>query len=107
MTLCEAAPIEGTRFEYVYDLGDDWTHDVMVEEIGPPHPAARSPRCLAGERAWPPEDCGGLTEYENFLEAIRDPRHLDHRALLAWAGGRFDLEAFGLAAANRKLRRVK
>ena len=32
MTLREAAPIEGTRFGYLYDLGDGWTHDVVVEQ---------------------------------------------------------------------------
>jgi hypothetical protein len=105
MTLREAAPIEGARFEDLYDLGDSWTHDVVVEQISPP--AAPSPRCLAGERACPPEDCGGVPGYEDFLEAIRNPRHPEHKHLLVWAGGRFDPEAFDLATANRKLRRVR
>lgn len=107
LTLREAAPIEGTGFEYVYDLGDNWTHEVVVEKIDPPDPAFVSPECLAGERACPPEDCGGPGGYENFLEAIRDRHHLEHEDLLAWAGGRFDPEAFDLAAVNRRLRRLK
>jgi hypothetical protein len=60
LKLREAAPIEGARFEYVYDLGDSWTHEVSVEGIEPPDPEFHSPECLAGERACPPEDCGGL-----------------------------------------------
>jgi Plasmid pRiA4b ORF-3-like protein len=104
LTLREAAPVEGARFEYVYDLGDSWTHEVIVEEIEPPDPEFRSPECLAGERACPPEDCGGPPGYEEFLEAIRDPRHPEHKDHLDWIGGRFDAEAFDLAAVNRRLK---
>ncbi len=107
LTLREAASIEGARFEYLYDLGDSWTHEVIVEGIEPPDPEFRSPECVAGERACPPEDCGGPPGYENFLEAIRNPRHPEHKDHLAWIGGRFDPEAFDLAAVNRRLRLVK
>jgi len=107
LTLREAAPVEGARFGYVYDLGDGWTHEVVVEKIEPPDPELRSPECLAGERACPPEDCGGAGGYEEFLEAIRDPRHPEHEDQLAWMGGRFDPEAFDLAAVNRKLRALR
>jgi len=106
-TLREAALIKGARFEYVYDLGDSWTHEVVVEQIEPPDPEFRFPECLAGERACPPEDCGGPPGYEEFLEAIRDPRHPQHKDRLAWIGGRFDPEVFDLAAVNRRLRRLK
>ena len=107
LTLREAAPIEGARFEYLYDLGDDWLHEVIVERIDPPDTPLRSPECLAGERACPPEDCGGPPGYEEFLKAIRNPRHPDHKDQLAWVGGRFDPEAFHLAAVNRRLRLVR
>lgn len=36
-----------------------------------------------------------------------DRRHPEHEDLLAWVGGRFDPEAFDLAAVNRRLRRLK
>jgi hypothetical protein len=107
LTLREAAPIEGRRFEYRYDLGDGWTHEVVVEKITPPDARLRSAECLDGERACPPEDCGGPAGYERFVEAIRNPRHPEHEELLAWAGGRFDPEAFDLSAVNRKLARMK
>jgi hypothetical protein len=105
LTLREAAPIEGARFEYLYDLGDNWTHEVVVEKIDPPDPEFRSPECLAGERACPPEDCGGPPGYEEFLEAIGDLRHPEHKDRLDWIGGRFAPEAFDMVAVNRKLRR--
>jgi len=107
LTLREAAPIEGRRFEYRYDLGDGWTHEVAVEKIAPPDASLRSPKCLDGGRACPPEDCGGPAGYKRFVEAIRNPRHPEHEELLAWAGGRFDPEAFDLSAVNRKLARMK
>lgn len=106
LTLRQAAPIEGVRLEYVYDLGDSWNHEVVVERIGPPDPRSPSAECMAGERACPPEDCGGAGGYEHLLDAIRDPRHPEHEDRLAWAGGRFDPEAFDLAAVNRRLRRL-
>jgi Plasmid pRiA4b ORF-3-like protein len=43
LTLREAGPIPGARFEYVYDLGDGWRHHVMVEKIDLPDPALRHP----------------------------------------------------------------
>ena len=107
LTLRQAGPIEGVRFEYVYDLGDNWTHEVVVERIDPPDSGSPSAECMAGERACPPEDCGGAGGYERFLDAIRDPRHPEHEDLMAWVGGRFDPEALDLAAVNRRLRRLR
>lgn len=46
-------------FIYLYDFGDGWEHRVKVEKILPPDPALRSPVCLAGANACPPEDVGG------------------------------------------------
>lgn len=56
------------------------------------------PRCVAGERRCPPEDCGGIHGYAEFLQIIADPRHEDHKSTLLWAGGHFDPEAFAPAA---------
>src|SRR5712671_3053157 len=44
----------------------------------------RYPRCIAGKRACPPEDCGGPWDYAEFLEAIRDPKHERHEELPEW-----------------------
>ncbi|MEW6227538.1 MAG: hypothetical protein AB1700_05495 [Bacillota bacterium] len=30
------------RFRYIYDFGDDWVHDVLVEKILAPEPGAES-----------------------------------------------------------------
>jgi hypothetical protein len=101
--LAEVVTAEGLRFNLLYDFGDGWNHEIIVERILPRESGKRYPCCVAGERACPPEDCGGVWGYEEFLGAIRDPKHEEHNAMLEWVGGSFDPEAFDLAALNRRL----
>jgi hypothetical protein len=61
--LSEVLPAEKAKLRYEYDFGDSWDHELVLEKILPPDPAAELPRCLAGKRACPPEDCGGLWGY--------------------------------------------
>jgi len=98
---------EGSQFAYNYDFGDYWQHVLVVEEIVPPQGGVQYPVCLAGARACPPEDVGGIPGYENFLEALRDPNHPEHEELVEWIGGEFDPEAFDIDAINLKLRGLK
>lgn len=98
---------EKTRFLYEYDFGDSWEHELLVERILPPEAGAAYPRCLAGKRNCPPEDCGGVWGYADFLEAIQDPEHPEHRDMLEWVGGSFDPEAFDLDEINRRLSRLR
>ena len=107
ITLQEAAPAESVSFRYVYDLGDNWAHGIVVELIETPNKPFRYPDCLAGTRRCPPEDCGGPAGYAELLEIIGDPNHPEHGERLQWAGRRFDPEEFDLAALNRKLRLLK
>jgi hypothetical protein len=93
------------RFEYEYDFGDGWRHEVLFEGCLRAERGKRYPVCLEGARACPPEDVGGVWGYQEFLEAITDPDHEDHDGLLGWAGGSFDPEAFDPAAATREMRR--
>jgi hypothetical protein len=102
--LREVAPRVGSRLAYWYDWGDDWWHDLVVVAILPPDPTARYPRCVAGERATPPEDVGGIHGYAEFRRALRSPRHAEHETYLTWVGGTFDPEAFSVARANARLR---
>ena len=48
---------------------------------------------LAGERACPPEDVGGIWGHEEFLDAIRDPDHPEHEDYTEWIGGEAELVA--------------
>ena len=106
--LSEVAPRKGDWFLYMYDFGDGWEHKILVERILPPVPKqSKTAVCLAGARACPPEDCGGIYGYMEFLEAIRDPSHESHEELLDWIGGDFDPEAFDVNLVNECLKGVK
>lgn len=84
----------GSEVEYEYDFGDSWCHLVTLEKILPREPKVRYPRCADGERACPPEDCGGVPGYAGLLEVIMDPKHEEHESMLTWIGGRFQAERF-------------
>ncbi len=91
---------EGSCFTYLYDFGDSWLHDVVVEERLPVPTAQTLPRCTAGARACPPEDCGGAPGYFELLEALHDVKHSEHESYREWVGGAFDPESFDLERAN-------
>jgi hypothetical protein len=94
---------EKFKFNYIYDFGDDWDHSILVEKILPFFSEVRYPICLAGKRACPPEDCGGTWGYIEFLEAIQDSSHPEHKNLLEWVGGDFDPEDCNLDEINQRL----
>ena len=98
--LARVAPGAGASLTYLYDFGDGWEHDVIVEKILPPEPRVRYPLCLAGEGACPPEDVGGAWGYDEFLAAIRDPSNEQHDEMLEWIGGAFDPGKFDVRATN-------
>jgi hypothetical protein len=107
MTLARLKLAENSQFVYEYDFGDGWLHDIRIEQVMSPEKGIRYPRCLDGERAAPPEDCGGMWGYAELLEAISDPTHPEHESLLEWLGEPFDPEAFDPAAVNRNLRSLR
>jgi hypothetical protein len=63
------------------------------------------PRCIAGERAGPPEDCGGVEAYHDMLACIREPTTELGREWLEWLGPQHDVERCDLAAINKALRK--
>lgn len=101
--LNKVANREKMKFHYEYDFGDSWEHTILVEEILPAQKGVQYPRCVAGKRACPPEDVGGVAGYEEFLAAIADPRHEEHEEYLTWIGGAFDPEEFDLDEINTTL----
>lgn len=107
VSLSQVSQVEGSKFIYVYDLADDWQHVVKVERILPPEPGIQYPICLAGQRACPPEECGGIWEYSNLLEIFKNPRHPEHRDMIEQFGGDFDPEAFDIARINRALQPIR
>ena len=95
------------RFRYDYDFGDDWKHIIDIEKTLPAEEGVRYPRCVKGERACPPEDCGGPYGYPYFLDKIQDPEHDEHEETLEWVGGEFDPEELDLDEVNEELRHLR
>jgi hypothetical protein len=91
------------KFLFTYDFGDNWEHLIEVEKKMEPEPGVRYPRCVAGKRACPPEDCGGVWGYAELLKALGDPNHARHEELLEWCGGNFDPERFDMEEINNRL----
>lgn len=49
---------------------------------------------------------GGTVGYENFLEAIRNPKYPEHDSMLEWIGGEFDREEFNPGDINCDLKNI-
>lgn len=86
---------------YEYDFGDSWKHEVLFEGIHPAATETKYPTCIAGERACPPEDAGGVSGYERLLKILADPKHKEHDEMKEWLrdwkdvpGGIFKSEEF-------------
>lgn len=96
----------GSSFRYTYDFGDDWGHDILVEQIAAPESGVAYPRCVGGRRACPPEDCGGPWGYADLLEILADPDHEEYQERLEWTGGQLDPAAFDQNEVNYLLGRL-
>lgn len=90
------------RFDYVYDFGDDWEHTIAIESVVDADPALKYPRFVAGARRAPPEDVGGPPGFFDFLEAMVNPKHSEHRHLVEWYGKPYDPDDLDLL--NLRLR---
>ncbi|KAI1712200.1 plasmid pRiA4b ORF-3-like protein domain-containing protein [Ditylenchus destructor] len=74
---------EGAKFRYEYDMGDGWEHDVVLEKILDSD-GGKYPRCVAGKRACPPEDCGGIFGFGELLEKLADKNDPEHDESTNW-----------------------
>jgi len=93
---------------YEYDFGDSWEHIVTIEKILPTdEPMATTAVCLAGSRACPPEDCGGISGYAELLRALQNRKHPEHKSMKEWLGRPFDSEFFDVVKTNTWLRKLK
>ncbi|SCL31357.1 plasmid pRiA4b ORF-3 family protein [Micromonospora inyonensis] len=104
-TRLDMAVGKGNRFQYTYDFGDWWEHELVVEDVLTADPDGRYPACLDGEHACPPEDVGGPAGYRLLLDALADPAHPRHDAMRDWLGRSFDPSVFDAGRASTLLRR--
>jgi hypothetical protein len=95
---------KGRTFRYLYDFGDSWEHELIIEESRYVNPGLRTElACLEGERACPPEDVGSVPGYFEFCNALKDPSHEEHESYMEWSGGEYDSEEFDADAVNWEL----
>lgn len=105
--LSEVAGKVKTRFQYEYDFGDSWIHEIFVEKILPYDPRFHYPVCTEGARACPPEDCGSYPGYEDLVAAVKAKKKTEEqKELIQWAG-KYDPEAFSLDKVNKLLKKIK
>ncbi|MHB1206579.1 MAG: plasmid pRiA4b ORF-3 family protein [Rhodospirillaceae bacterium] len=82
------------EFLYTYDMGDNWEHRIILERVEPAKHGIRYPWFLGGERRCPPEDCGGLPGYYEFIDAIaasdKGRGSKKKKEALAWYGQPYD-----------------
>ncbi len=99
---------EGQKHVYMYDLGDDWTHNILLEKITDekvPHA-----RLITGKGMCPPEDCGGPWEYEHIKEVMASPGHEEYETVKSWWDREqhtlFDPSFFDLEAVQQSVSQV-
>lgn len=93
------------KIEYVYDFGDYWKHDIILEEIIEDY-VDDYPKCVEAEGNCPPEDIGGIEEYIEFLEVINDKNHPDYENVALWASKQNYKEVFDIESVNILMKEI-
>lgn len=91
--LAEIIGSRKTVLQYTYDFGDSWEHRLILTDVRPGASDTAYPRYVAGERAAPPEDSGGLPGFYYALEVLADPNHPEHEDIADWYDG-YDADQF-------------
>jgi hypothetical protein len=92
------------RFNYLYDFGDCWRHAIEIEQPLALDVIPRVGACIAGARARPPEDVGGVGGYERFLAAMADRKDPEHADMKRWCGGHFDPDWLDLSLTDKDVK---
>ncbi len=87
--LDEVLKAVGDELRYTYDFGDGWDHLLRLDTRSPRADQDPPAALLDGQRACPPEDCGGPHGYDELLMLLADA--VDGRRLV-----RDDLELLRL-----------
>ncbi len=95
-----------SKLNYIYDFGDSWEHGVVLEKILPEDNKTVEPICLAGKRACPPEDCGGIWGYQEKLAVLSVKDTPEYEELIEWLGESFEPDRFDLKEANSRLKEL-
>lgn len=92
----------GDRLTYIYDFGDDWTHQIVLEKITAEK--ISRPQCISGKGKCPPEDIGGVPGYQHFLILLKNPKNPEYKEMMEWIGlvegEKWDTNEFDLEEAD-------
>ena len=72
------------KLEYTYDFGDNWIHDIQIENVVESEEKLKNPVCLKAKMASLPEDCGGPWGYEDLLDVINNPKDERYQDMKDW-----------------------
>lgn len=75
-----------SSMEYLYDYGDGWRHLIEFEGAVEKEAKEKYPLCIAGKRACPPEDVGGVYSFEKYCDIMDDPTHVEYQFYVDWRG---------------------
>jgi hypothetical protein len=106
VTLADLDLTTRERMHYAYHFGEGWQVEIRVEKSQPVEKGVAHPLCLGGERAGPPEDCGGLEAFHDMLACIKEPNTELGREWLEWLGAGYDAARCDVEKINKALRRL-
>lgn len=72
----------GQKFTYLYDFGDNWLHQITLENITGEQ--LKKAKCIQSKGTCPPEDCGGAGGYLDLKDILANPHHAHHKEMREW-----------------------
>jgi len=106
VTLAELHFSGQDRVTYDYLFAEGWHVNLRVEKTMAAEKGGAYPKCVAGARAGPPEDCGGIEAYRDMLYCLKHAETDFGREWRKWLGLDYDPEKCDLAAINKVLKRL-
>ncbi|GEM_PF-1815781 len=97
---------KGDRIIYAYDFGVGWMHTIELQDIVEKEETFLA-SCTDGERACPPENCGGIPGYEDVLLKMKNPQSGEYKEFVHWYGNAYLPEYFDLTMVNEDLQSLQ
>ncbi len=98
---------EKGKLTYIYDFGDNWQHQIVLEKISVASRENTPVQVLKGVGACPPEDVGSIGGYGRMLNILKNPNHEEFDEFMEWLGLEdgeiFDPLLFEISEVNAQL----
>jgi hypothetical protein len=107
LSLSDVVSSDQDSFEYLYDFGDRWIHNITIERWGEVDDNGFLAHCIDGALNCPPEDCGGINGYYELLEILENKNHPEYSNTLHWVGANFDPKKFDKPRVKRQLEQLQ